>query len=128
MVARTVASPAPISSSSAVCTRRCTYSESQFTISTSAPPRPRLRSAWNSLPRFQFSYSFDHLLQLNSSHCQRRFQPLNNFLGRPAATYLVSGFPFLRRDILCQPVLLLLQPHQFRRDVNGLNVRNPQVE
>src|SRR5205085_11355042 len=99
IVASTVASPAPISSSSAVATSRCTYSESQFTI-------VRVSTSQKSISGLQFFRSFVHLFQLDSPFFQRRLQPVNYFFRRPAAKRFISQLPFLRSNILHQPFAL----------------------
>src|SRR5205814_4931016 len=117
MVAKTVASPAPTSSSSAVCTSRCTYSESQFM------DMPR-----HTLARFsraiQLGKAFGRLGKLDSLFGQGRFQSLNDFLGGAAAERFVGELPFLGSDVLRQPFVLFLQPRALRAHVHRFRVDN----
>src|SRR5262249_54216753 len=121
MVARTVASPAPTSSWSAVCTSRCTYSESQF-----------MRLPRETLARFsgaiQLRKAFRRFAELNSLFSQSGLEPLNNFLRGSVAERVIRELALLGSDVLRQPVVLLFQAGAFGGDVDGLGVDNSHVE
>src|SRR5882724_5150285 len=108
MVAKTVASPAPMSSSSAVCTSRCTYSESQFIRKSSRVTIDR------SVRGFQLLDSFAGLGQFNSPVFQCGLQSQDNFLWCAAAESFVAELPFFRGDVFCQAFRFFFQAYQFR--------------